>query len=86
LIVSASRRTDIPAFFGDWFISRLKEGFIDTVNPFNSNQVSRYNLLPNEIEAIVFWTKNPKPFLKHIDYLKNRGFHFYFQYTLNDYQ
>jgi DNA repair photolyase len=85
LIVSASRRTDIPAFFGDWFISRLKEGFIDTVNPFNSNQVSRYNLLPNEIEAIVFWTKNPKPFLKHIDYLKNRGFHFYFQYTLNDY-
>lgn len=85
MIISASRRTDIPAFFGDWFINRLKEGFIDTVNPYNTNQVSRYNLSPNEIEAIVFWTKNPKPFLKHIDYLKNNGFRFYFQFTLNDY-
>ncbi|MFZ5753433.1 MAG: DUF1848 domain-containing protein [Bacillota bacterium] len=85
MIISASRRTDIPAFFGDWFIKRIEEGFFYNINPFNPRQVKGYSLLPEDVDAIVFWTKNPQPFIKHLDYLDQRGYHYYFQYTLNDY-
>ncbi len=85
MIISASRRTDIPAFFGDWFIKRIEEGFFYNINPFNPRQVKGYSLLPQDVDAIVFWTKNPQPFIKHLDYLDQRGYNYYFQYTLNDY-
>lgn len=85
MILSVSRRTDIPHYYGDWFMERIRDGYIESVNPFNSKQVQGITLQPDTIDCIVFWTKNPAPFLKHIPELQKRGYHFYFQYTINDY-
>lgn len=85
MIISASRRTDIPAFFGEWFINRINEGFCRSVNPFNPGQVKRVSLQPEDVDVIVFWSKNPAPFVKHLDYLDSKGYRYYFQFTLNDY-
>lgn len=85
MIISASRRTDIPAFFGDWFINRVKEGFFYNVNPMNPKQVKAVSLKPRDVDAIVFWTKNPRPFMKYLRFLDELGYKYYFQFTLNDY-
>jgi DNA repair photolyase len=85
MIISASRRTDIPAFLGEWFIKRIKAGYFYRINPFNSKQVTGFSLLPEDVDVIVFWTKNPSPFLKHLDILDKKGYKYYFQFTLNDY-
>ena len=82
LIISASRSTDIPAFYADWFVSRLKEGYIKWKNPFNG--VPLYVSFQNA-RLIVFWSKNYKPMMKHLDYLNDKGLNYYFQFTLNDY-
>lgn len=84
-IISASRRTDIPAFFGEWFRRRVEEGFADRVNPFNAKQVKRISLLPEDVRCIVFWSKNPKPMLGHLPLLETKGLPYVFHYTLNDY-
>lgn len=84
-IISASRRTDIPAFFADWFMNRIREGYFHRVNPFNANQVRAVSLAPDDVDAIVFWTKNPQPLLPHLDELDKRGYRYYFQFTLNPY-
>lgn len=81
-IISASRATDIPAFYAEWFIERIKQGYVKWKNPFNS--VPLYVSFKN-VKLIVFWSKNPKPMLKHLDFLDERGINYYFQYTLNDY-
>ena len=83
LIVSASRSTDIPAFYADWFFHRLKVGYSAWKNPFNG--VTSYVSYKNT-RFIVFWSKNPRPLLSHLDYLKERGIGCYIQYTLNDYE
>lgn len=85
LIITASRRTDLPAFFGQWFMQRIAAGFFHAVNPFNPRQVKRVGLAQDEIDAIVFFSKNPAPFIRHLDELEQRGYRYYFQYTLNDY-
>ncbi len=85
MIISASRRTDIPAFYSDWFMKRVREGFFHRVNPFNSKQVSGFSLKPEDVDAICFWTKNPNPLMKHLDELDERGLMYYFQFTLNPY-
>ncbi len=85
MIISASRRTDIPAFYADWFMGRVREGCFYRINPFNSNQVSGFSLKPEHVDAICFWTKNPKPLLRHLDELDQRGLKYYFQFTLNPY-
>ena len=85
MIISASRRTDIPAFFSQWFMNRIREGFCMVPNPFNAKQVSLVPLSPEQVDAIVFWTKNAGPMLGHIGVLENMGYRFYFQFTLNDY-
>jgi DNA repair photolyase len=85
MIVSASRRTDIPAFHTEWFMSCLRQGFAEIKNPFNPDQVSKVSLLPDEVDAIVFWTKNPAPLLTHLAEIEKLGHRFYFQFTLNDY-
>ncbi len=85
MIISASRRTDIPAYFGRWFMHRLSEGFFLSVNPFNPHQVRRISLSPEDVDAIVFWTKNVRPFLPALTELNDRGYHYYFLFTLNDY-
>jgi DNA repair photolyase len=85
MIISASRRTDIPAFYADWFMNRVRAGYFHRVNPFNSNQVSGFSLKPEDVDAICFWTKNPKPIMKHLDELDQQGLKYYFQFTLNPY-
>lgn len=82
-IVSASRSTDIPAFYADWFFHRLKVGYSAWINPFNG--VKGYVSYKNT-RFIVFWSKNPRPLLPHLDYLKERNIGCYIQYTLNDYE
>lgn len=83
MIISASRRTDIPAFFSEWFFYRLREGFVYVRNPMNIHQVSRIKLSPEVIDCIVFWSKNPRPMLARLDELKD--YMYYFQYTINAY-
>ncbi len=85
MIISASRRTDIPAFYSDWFMNRVREGYFYRVNPFNSNQVSGFSFNPADVDAICFWTKNPAPLMKHLNELNDRGLNYYFQFTLNPY-
>ena len=81
-IVSASRSTDIPAFYADWFFHRLKVGYSAWTNPFNG--VKSFVSYQNT-RFIVFWSKNPEPLLQHLDYLQDRNINCYIQYTLNDY-
>lgn len=83
VILSASRSTDIPAYYGQWFMNRLRAGWCAWVNPFN-RRPSYVSF--RDVKAVVFWTKNPAPFLQHLDELDVRGLHYYFQYTLNDYE
>lgn len=83
IIVSASRSTDIPAFYADWFFHRLKVGYSAWTNPFNG--VKSYVSYQNT-RFIVFWSKNPLSLLNHLDYLKERNIGCYIQYTLNDYE
>lgn len=83
MIISASRRTDIPAFYSQWFFSRLQAGYVMVRNPFNFRQISKINLAPENIDGIVFWTKNPLPMLKRLDELK--AYPYYFQFTLTPY-
>ena len=83
VVVSASRSTDIPAFYADWFFERLRRGYSAWTNPFNG--VRSYVAYCNT-RFIVFWSKNPRPLLEHLDYLDERGIGCYVQYTLNDYE
>ncbi len=85
MIISASRRTDIPAFYTPWFMNRVKAGFLSTRNPFNANQISRISLRPEDVEAIVFWTRNAEKIIEHLPELDDRGFKYYFQYTITGY-
>jgi DNA repair photolyase len=83
MILSVSRRTDIPAFYSEWFFNRIKEGFLYVKNPINRKQISKIMIKQNVIDCIVFWTKNPKPMLDNLDLLSEYAY--YFQYTLNPY-
>lgn len=84
-IISASRRTDIPAFYSEWFMNRIRAGWCQVPNPLNYNQLSYVSLKPEDVAAIVFWSKNPKPMLKHLHELDDRGLRYYFQFAVNDY-
>jgi len=84
MIISASRRTDIPAFFAREFMAGIRAGFMDVPNPRNPRAVSRISLRPEDVEAIVFWTRDPAPLLPHLGELDARGYLYYFQYTLLD--
>lgn len=85
MIISASRRTDIPAFYSDWFMERIRAGYFLRVNPYNRRQVSGFSLQPDDVDAICFWTKNPRPLLPSLAELDARGLRYYFQFTLNPY-
>jgi len=82
VIVSASRSTDIPAFYADWFVERWKAGYVKWKNPFNGTLLY---ISFKKTRAVVFWTKNPKPMFKHLDFLDEYVKNYYFQFTLNDY-
>lgn len=83
MILSASRRTDIPNYYSDWFLNRLREGFLYVRNPMNPRQVSEIALSPETVDCIVFWTKNPEPMMSRLGELKN--YPFCFQFTLTGY-
>src|SRR5580658_9366443 len=85
MIISASRRTDIPAFYASWFMNRLRAGFCLVPNPYNPRQTSRVSLVPADVDAIVFWTRNPRPLLPHLRELDERGYRTYFQFTILGY-
>jgi hypothetical protein len=85
MIISASRRTDICAFFSEWMMNRLKAGFCLVPNPYNNKQISYVSLSPVNITAIVFWTRNPAPMMKYLSKLDELKLKYYFQITLNGY-
>ncbi len=83
MILSVSRKTDIPAFYSKWFFERVEEGFCYVQNPHNAKQISKVLITPELVDGIVFWTKNPKPMLANLQKIKH--FSFYFQFSLNSY-
>ena len=85
MIISASRRTDISALYSEWFIKRVRAGWCQVPNPINYNQLSYVSLKPEDVDSFVFWSKNPTPILNYLDELDERGFRYYFQFTLNNY-
>lgn len=84
MIISASRRTDLPAFYSEWLFQRLKEEYVLVRNPMNIHQIGRISLSPNVVDGIVFWTKNPAPMLDRISELEK--YTYYFQFTLTPYE
>ena len=85
MIVSASRRTDIPAFYAEWMVRRFREGYCTVANPYNRNQTVRISLKPEDVDAVVFWTRNPRPLIPYLDELDFRGYRYYFQFTILGY-
>lgn len=83
MILSVSRRTDIPAFYGEWFLRRLEEGFLLVRNPMNPRRVSRLDLSPAVVDGLVFWTKNPVPLIPSLSRLA--AYPYYFLYTITPY-
>jgi DNA repair photolyase len=83
IIISASRSTDIPAFYSDWFFHRLNKGYCAWKNPFN-RKLSYVSF--EKVRVIVFWSKNPAPLIKDLNILRDRRINFYIQYTINDYK
>ena len=73
MIINTGQRTDIPAFYAEWFANRLKEGFVCVRNPYYPEQVSRYRLDPSVVDCIGFCTKNPAPMFRYMDLLKDYG-------------
>ena len=83
MILSVSRRTDIPNYYSEWFFNRLKEGFLYVRNPMNFHQISEIKISPDVVDCIVFWTKNPLPMMERLDELE--AYNYYFQFTLTGY-
>lgn len=83
MIISASRRTDIPSLHTKWFLNRLKEEYVITQNPISKNNFYKIPLNKNIVDIIVFWSKNP-----NIDFLKevrDLGYEFYLHFTITPY-
>ncbi len=85
MIISASRRTDIPAFYAEWLVKRLRAGFVLVRNPMNYHQVSRISLSPASVECLVFWTKNPRNMMARLEEIASLGYRYYFLFTLTAY-
>lgn len=86
MIISASRRTDIPAFYSDWFINRIKQGNVCVKNPMNAKQIKTISLKPEDVDCIVFWTKNAAPLMGKLKTLDDLGYMYYFLYTITPYE
>ena len=83
MILSASRRTDIPTYYSEWFFNRIRDGYALVRNPMNYHQLSKIKITPDVVDGIVFWTKNPIPMLPRLGELSE--YTYYFQFTLNSY-
>ena len=86
MIISASRRTDITAFYSEWFFNRIKEGYCTVPNPFYAKQIYFVDLKPKSVTAIVFWTRNALPLMKNLKVLDEKNYNYYFQFTINNYR
>ena len=84
MIISASYKTDIPTFYGEWFMNRLQAGYCRMVNPYG-RQIYTVDLSPEAVDGFVFWTKNIGPFLKYLPQIHDRGYPFIVQHTINGY-
>jgi len=84
MIISASYRTDIPAFYGEWFMNRLRAGYCMVVNPYGG-QTIRVSLAREDVDGFVFWTKNLRPFAVHLSEVRERGYPFVVQFGINGY-
>lgn len=85
MIISASYRTDIPAFYGEWFEKRLEAGYCSVANPYNRRQVRRVRLLPEDVDGFVFWTRNLGPFMGRLSRVADLGRPFVVQQTVTGY-
>lgn len=85
MIVSASRRCDIPAFQGEKFMAALRAGGIEVGNPFRPGRTRRVSLERGDVDAFVFWSRDPRPFLRHLDEIDRGGYPYYFLITVNGY-
>lgn len=84
MIISASYRTDIPAFYGRWFMNRLRAGACKVVNPYGG-RTGTVSLKPGDVDGFVFWTKNLQPFAAELPEIRRRGFPFVIQFGINGY-
>jgi hypothetical protein len=84
MIISASYKTDIPAFYGKWFINRLSAGYCKTINPYGG-QIYQIGLKREDVDGFVFWTKNLGPFITKLDAIRELGYPFIVQYTIHAY-
>jgi hypothetical protein len=84
IVLSASRRTDVPAFYMDWFMRSIEQGFFEVTNPYNRRK-SIVAATPDKVHTIVFWSKNFARFLDHHygDFLQRQGYHLFFNFTIN---
>jgi hypothetical protein len=78
MILSASRRTDIPRYYAEWFNRRLHAGYCMVPNPYNPHQIARVSLRREDVDAIVFWTRYPEPLLPVLSRLNREDFKYYF--------
>jgi hypothetical protein len=85
MIISVSRRSDIPRFYADWFMDRIRSGSVEVANPFNAKQIRTVNLNPAALDVLVFWTRDPRPLLPFLAELDERGYRYYFMTTLTGY-
>lgn len=83
MILSVSRRTDVPNHYSEWFYNRIKEGFLYVRNPMNPHQISKISISPDVVDCIVFWTKNPENIMGKLEQLSD--YTYYFQFTLTGY-
>lgn len=85
MIVSVSRRGDIPAFGSDWFMEHLRRGAVEIVNPFHPSQKKRVSLRKKDVDAFVFWSRDPRPLLAHLPEIERGGYPYYFLLTATGY-
>jgi hypothetical protein len=85
MIVSVSRRSDIPAFYSTWFMEQLRRGQVEIKNPFRLGQEKRISLGKQDVDAFVFWSRDPRPLMKNLDEIERNGYPYYFLITLTGY-
>lgn len=85
MIVSVSRRCDVPAFAGAWFMEQLRRGRVEVKNPFRPDRARRVSLKKQDVDAFVFWSRDPRPFLEHLPEIERGGYPFYFLITITGY-
>ncbi|MBR1385040.1 MAG: DUF1848 family protein, partial [Ruminococcus sp.] len=83
MIINTGMRTDIPAFYSEWFMNRIRAGFVLVRNPYRPDWITRYELSPDVVDCLAFCTKNPEPMLKHLEELK--AYHQYWFVTITPY-